>query len=78
MTNIHFIEKRKCSCFFSACIDQTKSMDDCENQIKKFFKPWKHEELTPLLPFGNVTDKKMDNEVVVIDNYYDCVSDMIR
>ena len=34
--------------------------------------------MTPLPPFGNVTDKEMDNEVVVIDNYYDHVSDMVR
>ena len=78
MTNIHCIEKRKCSCFCSACIDQTESIDECENQIKKFVQPWKLEQLTPLPPFGNVSDKEMDNEVVVIDNDYDRVSDMVR
>lgn len=31
MTNIPCIEKRNFSCFCSACIDQTKSIDDCEN-----------------------------------------------
>ena len=62
----------------SACIDQRDSIDDCENQIRKFVKPWKYEELTPLPPFGNVTDKEVDNEVVVIENDYDHVSDMVR
>ena len=28
--------------------------------------------------FGNVTDNEMDSEVVVIENDYDCVSDMVR
>ena len=64
--------------FFFACIDQTEFIDDCENQIKKFVKPWKHEELTPLPSFGNVTNKEMDNEVVVIDNDYDRIYDMVR
>ena len=58
--------------------DQTDSIDECENQIKNFFKPWKHEELTPLPPFGNVTDKEMENEVAAIDNDYDRVFYMVR
>lgn len=78
MTNIHCIEKWKCSCFCYACIDQTESIDECENQIKKLFQPWKHEQLTPFPPFGNVSDKEMDNEVVLINNDYDRVSDMVR
>ena len=78
MKNIHCIEKRKCSCFCFACIDQTKSIDDYENQIKKFVKTWKHKEFTPLPPFGNLTNKEIDNEVVVNENDYVHVFDMVR
>ena len=31
-----------------------------------------------IAPIWNVTDKEMDNEVAVIDNDYDRVSDMVR
>jgi hypothetical protein len=56
MTNVYSIEKQKYSCFCLACIDDVESTDECQNQINKFFKPWKHEELRQLPPFGNVTN----------------------
>ena len=59
MTNIHSIEKQQLSFFCSACIDQTKSIDECHNQINKFFKLWIHEELTLVPPFGNMTGVEM-------------------
>ena len=34
--------------------------------------------MTPLPPFGNITDEERDNEVVVIDKDYDHVSDLVR
>lgn len=49
-----------------------------KTKLRNFLNPWKHEELTPFPPFGNVTEKEMDNEVVVIDNDYDRVSNMVR
>lgn len=78
MRNIHSIYKWKCSWFCLAFIDQTESTDDCQIQINKFFKLWIHEELTPLPPFGNLTDVEMDNQVVVIDKDYDFVFNMVR
>ena len=41
-------------------------------------KPWRHQELTSLPPFGNISDVEHDNEALVIDKYYDCVSDLVR
>ena len=40
-------------------------------------KPWRHQELTPLPPFGNISDVEHDNEVLVIDKDYDHVSDLV-
>ena len=41
-------------------------------------KPWRHQEFTPLPPFGNIGDLEHDNEALVIDKYYDRVSDLVR
>ena len=34
--------------------------------------------MTPLPPFGNISDVECDNEVLVIDKDYDHVSDLVR
>jgi len=34
--------------------------------------------LTPLPPFGNISDVERDNEALVIDKDYDRVSDLVR
>ena len=41
-------------------------------------KPWRHQELTPFPPFGNINDVEHDNEALVIDKDYDRVSDFVR
>ena len=41
-------------------------------------KPWRHQELTPLPPFGNISDVEHDNEALVIEKDYDRVSDLVR
>ena len=41
-------------------------------------KPWRHQELTPFPPFGNISNVEHDNEALVIDKDYDCVSDLVR
>ena len=33
---------------------------------------------TPLPPFGNISDVEHDNETLVIEKYYDHVSDLVR
>ena len=53
-------------------------MDECQIQTNKFVKPWRHQELTPFPPFGNINDVKRDNEALVIDKHYDRVSDLVR
>ena len=78
MANIHAIKKQKYSCLCIACIDDVESFDECQNQTNKFIKQWIHQELTPLPPFGNIIDEERDNEVVVIDKYYDHVSYLVR
>jgi len=70
--------RKKYCCFCLACIDDIESTNECQNQINNFFKPWKQKELRPLPPFGNVIDVEMDSEVVVIDNDYNHISDMVR
>ena len=75
---MHAIEKQNYSFFFMACIDDVESLDECQNQTNKFVKPWRHQELTPLPPFGNISDVERDNEALVIDKYYDRVSDLFR
>ena len=78
MKKIVEIEKQKYSCFCLACIDDVESLDECQNQTNKFVKPWRHQELTPLPPFGNISDVEHDNEALVIDKYYGHVSDLVR
>ena len=53
-------------------------MDECQNQTNKFVKPWRHQELTPLPPFGKISGVEHDNEALVIDKDYDRVSDLVR
>ena len=78
MENINKIEKRKYSCFCLACIDYVDSLDECQNLTNKFVKPWRHQELTPLPPFGNISDVEHDNKALVIDKYHDRVFYLFR
>ena len=78
MTNIHAIEKLKYSLFFIACIDDVESLDEYQNKTNKFVKPWKHQELTPFPPFGNISDVEHGNEALVIDKDYDHVFYLVR
>ena len=78
MENIHAIKKRKYSYFFLACIDDVKSLDECQKQTNRFVKPWRHQELTPFPPFGITSDVEHNNEALVIDKDYDRVSDLVR
>ena len=34
--------------------------------------------MTPFPPFVNISDVERDNEALVIDKDYDCVSDLVR
>ena len=78
MTNIHAIEKQKYSFFCLACIDDVESLDECQNQTNKFVKPWRHQELIPFPPFGNISDVERNNQALVIDKDYDRVYDLVR
>ena len=78
MRNLHAVEKQKYSWFFLTCIDFVESLDECQNQTNKIVKPWRHQELAPLPPFGNINDVEHDNEALVIDKDYDRVSDLVR
>ena len=78
MANVHAIDKQKYYCLCLACIDDVESLDECQNKTNKFVKPWKHQELTPLPPFGNISDVEHDNEALVIDKDYDRVSNLVR
>ena len=62
MENIHAIEKRKYSFFCLAFINDVESLDECQNYTNKFVKPWRHQELTPLPLFGNISDVEHDND----------------
>ena len=76
--NIHLIHKWKYSCFSLRCIYNRESIDECQIETNKFVKPWVQKELSALPPFANFTDAEFHNEVVVIDKYYDRVSNMVR
>lgn len=38
-------DKRKEPCFCSICIEDTQSIEICENEIDNYVKAWKHVEL---------------------------------
>ena len=43
--NVFAFDSRKLTCFFPICMEETKSIDNCENINDNYVKPWKHNEI---------------------------------
>ena len=70
------LDKRKDSCFFHVCIDNTKSNDICEN--KMYVNDWKHTELNTKGKMSVAMIEEMESEETTISSDGDRVSDLVR
>ena len=70
------LDKRKYSCFFDVCIDNTNSNDVCENNM--YVKDWKHTKLNTKGKMSVAMFEEMQSEETTISSDGDRVSDLVR
>ena len=74
--NVFALDKRKYSCFYHVCIDNTESNDVCEN--KMYVKYWKHTELNTKGKMFVAMFEEMESDETTISSDGDRVSDLVR
>ena len=74
--NVFALDKRKYSCFFHVCIDNTESYDICEN--KMYVKESKHTELNTKGKMSVAMFEEMQSEETTVSSDGDRFSDLVR
>jgi hypothetical protein len=66
------------SCFCSVCIEDTKSIDICENQNAEYVKAWRHTKLNvkEKMPLASSEDMESNETIVSFDG--NRVFDLVR
>ena len=71
-------DRRNDSCFCSVCIEDTESIDICENKNVGYVKAWRHTELNVKgkIPLASSEDMESNETIVSFDG--DRVFDLVR
>jgi hypothetical protein len=71
-------DRRNDSCFCSVCIEDTESIDICENENAGYVKAWRHTELNVKgkIPLASSEEMESNETIVSVDG--DRVSDLVR
>jgi hypothetical protein len=71
-------DRRNDSCFCSVCIEDTESIDICENENAGYVKAWRHTELNVKgkMPLASSEEMESNETIVSVDG--DRVSDLVR
>ena len=70
-------DRQNDSCFCSVCIEDTKSIDICENENARPVKSWRHIELNVKgkMPLASLEEMESNETIVSVDG--DRVSDLV-
>ena len=68
----------KLTCFCPICMEDTKSIENCENIYENYAKPWKHNEinLKGKMPLSSFEELESEDIAISIDG--DRISDLVR
>jgi hypothetical protein len=71
-------DRRNESCFCSVCIEDTESIDICENKNAGYVKAWRHIELNVKgkMPLASSEEMESNETIVSVDG--DRVFDLVR
>jgi hypothetical protein len=76
--NVFAFDRRNESCFCSVCIEDTKSIDICENKNAEYVKAWRHTELNVKGKMPLASSKEMESNETIVSVDGDRVSDLVR
>jgi hypothetical protein len=74
--DFHLIEEMTCFC--SICIEDTKSIDICENENAGYVKAWRHIELDVKEKIPFASSKEMESNEIIVSVDGDRVFDLVR
>jgi hypothetical protein len=76
--NLFSFDKRNESCFYSVCIEDTNSIEICENKNVEYIKSWIHTKLNikGKISLASLEDMESNETVVSVDG--DRVFDLVR
>ena len=76
--NVFSFHRRNESCFCSVCIEDTKSIDICENKHEEYVKSWRHIEINikGKIPLASLEEIESNETIVSVDG--DRVFDLVR
>jgi hypothetical protein len=76
--NVFSFDRRNEYYFCSVCIEDTKSIEICENENAEYVKAWRHTELNIKwkIPLASLEEMESNETIVSVDG--DRVSDLVR
>ena len=71
-------DSRKLTCFCLICMEDTESIDVCENINVNYVKPWKHNKINLKGKMPLASFEELESEDIAISTDGDRISDLIR
>ena len=71
-------DSRKLTCFFHICMEDTETIDLCENINDNYVKPWKHNEINLKGKMPLTSFEELESEDITISTDGDRIFDLIR
>jgi hypothetical protein len=76
--NVFSFDRRNESCFCSVCIEDTKSIDICENENAGYVKAWRHTELNIKGKMSLASSEEMESNETIVSVDGNRVYDLVR
>ena len=76
--NVFSFDSRKLTCFCPICIEDTKSIEICENINDNYVKPWKHNEINLKGKIPLASFEELESDDIVISTDGDRIFNLVR
>ena len=76
--NVFSFDSRKLTCFCPICMEDTESIDNCENINDNYVKPWKHNEINLKGKIPLISFEQLELEDIGISTDGDRISNLVR
>ena len=70
-------DSRKLTCFCPICMEDTESVENCENINDNYVKPWKHNEINLKGKMPLASFEELESEDIAISSDGDRISDLV-
>ena len=76
--NVFSFDSRKLTCFCPICMEDTESIENCENINNNYVKPWKHNEINLKGKMPLASFEELESEDIAISTDGDRIFDLVR